>query len=37
MYRKNRLILGIILFGVGVGVGGGLIASAYIRVPNERR
>lgn len=30
---QNRLILGLIVFGVGVGLGGGLIASAFIRVP----
>ena len=29
---QNRLILGLIIFGIGVGLGGGLIASAYIRV-----
>lgn len=29
---QNRLILGLIIAGLGVGVGGGLIASAYIRV-----
>lgn len=27
---QNRLILGLILAGVGIGLGGGLIASAYI-------
>lgn len=30
---KNRLIVGLIIFGTGVGLGGGLIASVYIRVP----
>lgn len=29
---KNRLILGFIIFGAGVGIGGSLIVSAYIRV-----
>ena len=29
---QNRLILGLIIFGIGAGLGGGLIASAYIRV-----
>lgn len=29
---QNRLVLGLILFGLGVGLGGALIASAYIRV-----
>ena len=29
---QNRLILGLIIFGIGIGLGGGLIASAYIRV-----
>lgn len=28
-----RLILGLIILGLGVGLGGGLIASAYITVP----
>lgn len=31
---NNRLILGLIILGIGVGLGGGLIASAYISVPN---
>ena len=33
--RKNRLILGLMVIGVGVGLvglGGSLVASAYIRV-----
>lgn len=30
---QNRLILGFIILGAGVGIGGGLIVSAYIRVP----
>lgn len=29
---QNRLILGLIIFGLGIGLGGGLIASAYITV-----
>ena len=29
---QSRLILGLIIFGLGIGLGGGLIASAYIRV-----
>ncbi len=29
---QNRLIIGLILFGLGVGLGGGLIASAYVRI-----
>ena len=29
---QNRLIIGLILFGLGVGLGGGLIASAYIHI-----
>ena len=29
---QNRLIVGLVIFGAGVGIGGGLIASAYIRV-----
>lgn len=29
---KNRLVIGLIIFGIGVGLGGGLIASAYIRI-----
>ena len=31
---NNRLILGLIILGIGVGLGGRLIASAYISVPN---
>lgn len=27
---QNRLILGLIIFGLGVGLGSGLIASAYL-------
>jgi len=30
--RKNRLILGLMIIGVGVGLGGSLVASAYVRV-----
>lgn len=29
---QNRLIIGLILFGLGIGLGGGLIASAYIHI-----
>ena len=29
---QNRLIFGLVILGAGVGIGGGLIASAYIRV-----
>lgn len=29
---QNRLILGLIIFGLGIGLGGGLIASAYLSV-----
>ena len=29
---QNRLILGLIIFGLGIGLGGGLIASAYMTV-----
>lgn len=32
---ENRLILGLIIFGAGIGMGGGLIASAYIHVPTN--
>lgn len=28
---QNRLILGLVIFGAGIGVGGGLITSAYIQ------
>ena len=28
---QNRLIVGLVILGAGVGIGGGLIASAYIR------
>ena len=30
---QYRLILGLIIFGLGIGLGGGLIASAYIMAP----
>lgn len=29
---QNRLIVGLVILGAGVGIGGGLIASAYIRI-----
>ena len=29
---QNRLILGLMILGIGIGVGGGLISSAYIKV-----
>ena len=29
---QNRLIVGLVILGAGVGIGGGLIASVYIRV-----
>ena len=29
---QNRLIIGLIIFGLGVGLGSGLIASAYLIV-----
>lgn len=29
---QNRLILGLIILGLGIGLGGGLIASAYMTV-----
>lgn len=29
---QNRLILGLIIFGIGIGLGSGLIASAYLSV-----
>ena len=29
---QNRLIVGLVILGAGVGIGWGLIASAYIRV-----
>ena len=29
---QNRLIVGLVILGAGVGIGGGLIASAYICV-----
>ena len=29
---QNRLILGLLIFGLGIGLGGGLIASAYLIV-----
>ena len=30
---QNRLVIGLIIFGAGIGIGGGLIASAYLKVP----
>lgn len=30
---QYRLIVGLIIFGLGIGLGGGLIASAYIMPP----
>ena len=29
---QNRLIMGLIILGAGIGIGGGLIASAYIKL-----
>ena len=29
---QNRLVVGLIILGAGIGVGGGLIASAYIKL-----
>lgn len=29
---QNRLILGLIVAGVGIGLGGGLIVSAYLHI-----
>lgn len=29
---QNRLIIGLIILGAGIGIGGGLIVSAYVRV-----
>lgn len=31
--RQNRLVVGTIILSMGIGIGGGLIASAYVRVP----
>ena len=31
---QNRLILGLMILGIGIGLGGGLISSAYIKVAN---
>lgn len=30
---QNRLVVGVIVLAAGVGIGGGLIASAYIKLP----
>lgn len=30
---QNRLTLGVVVLAAGVGIGGGLIASAYIKLP----
>lgn len=32
---KSRLILGLVVLGLGVGLGGSLIASVYIPTPNN--
>lgn len=32
---KNRLILGLVVLGLGIGLGGSLIASVYIPTPNN--
>lgn len=32
---KNRLILGLVVLGLGVGLGGSLFASVYIPTPNN--
>lgn len=31
---QNRLILGLIILGACIGIGGGLVLSAYIKVEN---
>ena len=31
--RENRLVVSTIILSMGIGIGGGLIASAYVRVP----
>lgn len=31
--RENRLITGLLMLGAGVGIGGSLIVSAYIKLP----
>lgn len=31
---QNRLIIGLVILGAGIGIGGGFIASAYIKTPN---
>lgn len=33
---QNRLILGILILTTGIGVGGGLIISAYVSVPKKQ-
>lgn len=30
---QNRLVIGLIILCAGIGIGGGLIASAYLKVP----
>lgn len=34
--RQNRLTLGCIIMGAGLGLGGGLIVSAFAHVPEKR-
>ena len=33
--RNNRVVLGIFTMIAGVGIGGGLLASAYIKLPDD--
>lgn len=33
--RKNRAVLGIFTMTAGAGIGGGLLASAYIKLPDD--
>lgn len=33
-FAQNRLIIGLVILGAGIGIGGGFIASAYIKTPN---
>lgn len=30
---QNRLVIGLVILGAGIGIGSGFIASAYLKVP----
>lgn len=34
-YAQNRLIVGIVIMTTGIGIGGGLIISAFVHAPED--